>query len=235
MFAKIRGMKLALGIGIALALGGGCKKQPKPDETPAPGSNGPPQVGHAKLHGNHGDDPDTAPALGSAVASAPIDAGEEAPAGKPAYRDESGHVHGPGGPVNMGEGAACDAARDHCQRKPAWFAASDISGPHQFRATPTYKFEDAWYDWRGEPIDKGGKLYKTKVIGSDSVSRGTKVIFFEFENDDTKWANSEFDALTSSRWDAGLVESSSGSNIHIAGVGDVPKDTVRLITETLSY
>jgi hypothetical protein len=232
-------MRIALGVaGIALAFAG-CKKQPKPDDEPAaaPGSA---QIGHAKIHvhGNTGDDPDDPQPAGSATTAA-ADSGsaqqDDGVAGKPAYRDDSGHVHGPGGPVDMGESSACDTSRNHCMRKPAWFAASEIERGRQFRATPAFMFEKAWYDWRGEPIDKGGKVYSTRIAGNDAIAAGTKVIFFEADTDDTKFADSEFDALTSSRWEAGVVESSSGTNVRVSSWGDVPKDTIRLIVDTQSY
>ena len=228
-------MRIALGIAAAALTLAGCKKQPKPgDETPAPGPTG--QVGHAKMHshgsnGSGGDDSDATPSSGgSGQAAAPVDAQDDS-GGTPAYRDEDGHIHGPGGGVDMGEGPACDASRNHCLRKPALFAASEIERGHQFRATPTFKFEKDWYDWRGQPIDKGGKIYDTAPVGNNSLSPGAKVIFFESDADEAgKWADSEYDALTSSRWEAGIVESVSGATVRVSGWGDTPKDTVRLIT-----
>ncbi len=234
-------MRIALSIAtiasIALA-STGCKKQPKPDDEPAAPA-GSAQIGHAKIHvhGNgDSDNPDTGSAGTAASAGATVDAAEnDGVAGKPPYRDDSGHVHGPGGPVDMGESSACDTSRNHCMRQPAWFAASEIERGRQFRATPAFLFEKAWYDWRGEPIERGGKLYSTRLAGNDAIAAGTKVIFFEADTDDSKFADSEFDALTSSRWEAGVVESSSGSNVRVSSWGDVPKDTVRLIVDTQSY
>ncbi|HEY1551198.1 MAG TPA: hypothetical protein VGG28_25390 [Kofleriaceae bacterium] len=229
-------MRIALGIALAFA---GCKQQPKPDPTPAP--SGSAQVGHAKIHmhgSNTPDIPDSPEPAGSATATASAGSGSDESdgvPGKPAYRDDSGQVHGPGGPVDMGESNPCDASRNHCMRKPAWFSAAEIERKAQFRATPVFLFEKGWYDWRGEAIDKGGKLYSTRVAGNDPIAAGTKVIFFEADTDDSKFADSEFEALTSSRWDAGVVESSSGSNVRVSSWGDIPKDTVRLIVETKSY
>jgi hypothetical protein len=238
-------MRIAVSVaGIALAFAG-CKKQPKPDEAPAPPA-GSAQIGHAKIHmhgsntNNGDDDPDNPQPPGSAATTAATtDNGsgqqDDGVAGKPAYRDDSGHVHGPGGPVDMGESSACDVSRNHCLRKPAWFAASEIERNRQFRATPAFLFEKAWYDWRGQPIDRGGKVYSTRAAGNEPIAVGTKVIFFEADTDDSKFADSEYDSLTSSRWEAGVVESSSGNNVRVSSWGDVPKDTIRLIVDTQSY
>ena len=236
----MNGMRSLVLASAVLALAG-CKKQPKPDDTPAP-PPGPPKVGHAtfKTHGGSDtpdDPPSTAPGSGSVTATGsdvPPDAAEEE-TGKPAYRDEEGHVHGPGGPVFMGEGRDCDASRDHCMRKGVWFAAGNIERGRQFRAVPVFAFEKAWYTWRGDPSDTDGKLYKTKVAGKAAIAAGTPVIFFSADTDDSKWADSEFAALTSSRWEAGVVEAASGDKIRISSWGDVPKDTVRLITESKSF
>jgi hypothetical protein len=236
-------MRIALTIatiaGIALA-STGCKKQPKPDDKPATPA-GSAQIGHAKIH-VHSDTPDmgsagtTAAATATATAGATPDAAEsDGVAGKPSYRDDSQSIHGPGGPVDMGDETPCDSSRNHCMRQPAWFAASEIERGRQFRATPAFLFEKAWYDWRGQPIDKGGKLYSTRVAGNAAIAAGTKVIFFEADTDDSKFADSEYEALTSSRWEAGVVDSSSGSNVRVSSWGDVPKDTVRLIVDTQSY
>ncbi|HEX4454342.1 MAG TPA: hypothetical protein VH143_25940 [Kofleriaceae bacterium] len=234
-------MRIALSIatiaGIALA-SAGCKQQPKPDDQPAAPA-GSAQIGHAKIHGHGNIDPDN-PDTGSdttAAAGTPGDAAEnDGVAGKPPYRDDSGHVHGPGGPVDMGQETPCDLSRNHCMRQPAWFAAAEIERGRQFRATPAFLFEKAWYDWRGQPVDKGGKLYSTRAAGNnDTIAAGTKIIFFEADTDDSKFADSEFDSLTSSRWEAGVVESQSGSNVRVSSWGDIPKDTVRLIVDKQSY
>lgn len=230
----MNGMRSLVFVSAVLALAG-CKKQPQPDDSPAP-PVGSAKVGHAtfKAHGGSGSADDQVVTTGSGDAGSadpPADAADD-DTGKPAYRDDEGHVHGPGGPVFMGEGRDCDTSRDHCLRKSVWFAAGNIERGRQFRAVPSFVFEKAWYDWRGDPIDAGDKLYKTKLAGTAAIAAGTPVIFFSSENDDTKWADSEYDALTSSRWEAGIVESTSGNKVRISSWGDVPKDTVRLITES---
>jgi|HubBroStandDraft_6_1064221.scaffolds.fasta_scaffold163224_3 hypothetical protein len=234
----MNGMRSLVLASAVLALAG-CKKQPKPDAPPP----GPAKVGHATFKTHRGSDvADDSPTPGSdatgsdATASGdpPPDAAED-DTGKPAYRDDEGHVHGPGGPVFMGTGHDCDASRDHCIRKGVWFAAGNIERGRQFRAVPVFAFEKAWYTWRGDPSDTDGKLYKTKVAGKAAIAAGTPVIFFSADTDDSKWADSEFAALTSSRWEAGVVEAASGDKIRISSWGDVPKDTVRLITESKSF
>jgi hypothetical protein len=213
----------------------GCKKAEPPADDPPP--TGSAKVGHGtfKTHGtpeNPGSD-----TAGSAEATAdpPPPTTDDEDVGKPPYRDDSGHLHGPGGPVNMGSGPDCDAGRNHCLRKGVWFAAHNIESGRQFRATPSFTFENKWYDFEGNPVDTGGKLYMTKPVGNDPISAGQQVIYFSSENDDSKWANSEYDALTSSRWEAGVVESVSGDKIRISSWGDVPKDTIREITQTKSF
>ena len=127
---------------------------------------------------------------------------------------------------------SCDAGRNHCLRKGVWFAANKIERGRLFRATPSFVFEKKWYDFVGEPVDTSGKLYKTKPVGNDSLSPGQDGDFFSSENDDSKWADSEYEALTSSRWEAGVVESASARRSRISGWGEVPKDTIRVITQT---
>jgi hypothetical protein len=219
----------------------GCKKQPKPDDDPPP-SGSAKTTGHAsfKLHGADGSG-DPAPGSDTTQASANgsdagsgSGSGSDDEGGKPAYRDEEGHVHGPGGPVFMGEGPLCDAGRDHCLRKSVWFSAGNIERGRMFRAVPVFTFEKAWYTWRGEPADSGGKIYKTKLAGKSGLSAGQPVIFFSADTDDSKFVNSEYESLVSSRWEAGVVESASGDTVRISSWGDVPKDTVRVITETKS-
>ncbi|HEY1815923.1 MAG TPA: hypothetical protein VGG74_26415 [Kofleriaceae bacterium] len=214
----------------------GCKKQPKPDDDPPPVGSAK-TTGHAsfRMHGSDGSGAtpgsDTTQASGSDGSGS---GSAEDDGGKPAYRDEEGHVHGPGGPVFMGESTNCDATRDHCLRKSVWFAAGNIEHGRQFRAVPAFVFEKAWYTWRGEPIDAGAKLYKTKIVGKAPLSVGQPVIYFSSENDDTKWVDSEYESLTTSRWEAGVIESVSGDNVRISSWGDVPKDTIRVITATKS-
>ncbi|HEY3804743.1 MAG TPA: hypothetical protein VGL61_19150 [Kofleriaceae bacterium] len=217
----------------------GCKKQPKPDDDPPPVGSAK-TTGHAsfRMHGSDSGSGDVAAGSNTTQASAGSDGSGSGSAeddgGKPAYRDEDGHVHGPGGPVFMGESTNCDATRDHCLRKSVWFAAGNIEHGRQFRAVPAFQFEKAWYTWRGEPVDSGAKLYKTKVVGKGSLTVGQPVIYFSSENDDTKWVDSEYESLTSSRWEAGVIESVNGEKVRISSWGDVPKDTIRVITETKS-
>src|SRR3954453_11187123 len=93
----------------------GCKKKEREMATELPPT---PSTGHSITHFK---DASEAVAEGSGTASAgsgsaavPVDA--EPVKGMPAYRDPDGRVHGPGGPVNMGKGANCDAEHDHCMR-----------------------------------------------------------------------------------------------------------------------
>ena len=214
----------------------GCKKA-EPPADPDPPPTGVAKVGHGtfKTHGTDNGGSDSAGTAATTDPPAAADAQQDEDVGKPPYRDDSGHIHGPGGPVDMGSGPDCDASRNHCMRKGVWFAANNIEKGRQFRATPSYLFESKWYDFEGNPVDTSGKLYMTKPVGSDPVTVGQQVIYFSSENDDSKWANSEYDALTSSRWEAGVVESTSGDKVRISSWGDVPKDTIREITQTRGF
>lgn len=152
--------------------------------------------------------------------------------GSPAARADDGRIHGPGGPVFMGVGVDCDAAHDHCLREGVWFSVGNIQPGKLYRALPVFEFEKKWFTWRGEAADTPGKLYKTQIAGNATLSPGTSVIWFSTETSDKKWADSEYEALTSSRWEAGVIESqSSPTVVMIKGWGAASLDTIRLITE----
>lgn len=144
----------------------------------------------------------------------PIDAADSVDAapkiggnGQPAYRDPDGRIHGPGGPVNMGSGPKCDAEHNHCQRGDAWFFANNAVAGKLYRATGCYEFEGKWYTWRGDEVETGGKLYRTRVAKPEDIKPGVPVVFFAPESDPRdKWVDSEYEALTSSRWDVGVPE-----------------------------
>jgi hypothetical protein len=52
------------------------------------------------------------------------------------------------------------------------------------------------------------------------------------ESSSDKWLASEHDALTSSRWEVGVIDSVSGNTFKVLGWPDpVPIDTARVITE----
>jgi hypothetical protein len=154
--------------------------------------------------------------------------------GSPAFRDPQGHVHGPGGPIFMGHGVDCDAAHDHCMRPEVWFSVGNIVPGKLYRALPVFTFEDKWWTWRGQE-DSPIKLYRTKLAGKDPVPANTPIVFFSAETSSTKWLDSEYEALTSSRWEAGVTESASVGGptgaVKVKGWGDVQTDTVRVIVE----
>ena len=52
--------------------------------------------------------------------------------GAPPHRDADGTVHGPGGPVFMGEGPDCDADRNHCLREGTWFLVDNVIAGRSF-------------------------------------------------------------------------------------------------------
>ena len=59
--------------------------------------------------------------------------------GKPAYRDEDGHVHGPGGPCSSANRRTATRPAITCLRKSVWFAAGNIEHGRQFRAVPAFQ------------------------------------------------------------------------------------------------
>jgi hypothetical protein len=229
----------------AIVVLAGCdklKKKHEPDPEPV-ASNEPPKSGHsvtvlkdaAVSTGNsttHVAAAGSAEEAGSATGSAKpehVMGGNGAPAG----RGEDGRVHGPGGPAYMGRGVTCDAAHDHCLRDGVWFSVNNIQPGKLYRALPVFEFEKKWWTWRGEPADDPVKLYKTQIAGNAKLAPGTAVIWYSSETSDSKWADSEYEALTSSRWEAGVVDSQqSPTVVMIKGFGAAPLDTIRLITET---
>jgi hypothetical protein len=227
----------------ALAAGSGCdklrKKHPPPET--GSGSAGPPPAGHSVTRLK--DDAGTV-ALGSGIsgpqnAGANVGSGSGSAAhimggdGSPPHRNDDGRVHGPGGPVYMGKGIDCDASHDHCLRDGVWFSVNNIQAGKLFRALPVFEFEKQWFTWRGEPADPPVKLYKTQIAGNAKLAPGTSVIWFSSETSEKKFADSEYDAMTSSRWEAGVIETqTSPTSVMVKGFGAVSLDTVRLITET---
>jgi len=133
----------------------------------------------------------------------------------------------------MGRGVTCDAQHDHCLRDGVWFSVNRIEAGKLFRAVPVFEFEKKWWTWRGEPADDPVKLYKTQIAGNAKLAPGTQVIWYSTESSENKWADSEYEAVTSSRWEAGVVEEQvSPTVVMIKGFGAAPLDTIRLITET---
>jgi hypothetical protein len=200
---------------------------------PVPVSNEPPKTGHSVTVLK----PDAGTGSGSGHVGSGAGSGKKEHLmggnGSPAARADDGRIHGPGGPVYMGRGVTCDAAHDHCLRENMWFSVNNIQAGKLYRALPVFEFEKKWWTWRGEPADQPVRLYKTQIAGNAKIAPGTSVIWFSSETSDGKWADSEYEALTSSRWEAGVVESQqSPTVVMIKGYGAATMDTIRLITET---
>jgi hypothetical protein len=222
-----------IGSSLVVLLFFACKKPPKQEDPEPP--PGPPKVGHSVTKLDEGSGSGSGSGSGTTGSAAAMP--DAAPGtvvggnGTPAFRDGQGRVHGPGGPVFMGHGIDCDDAHDHCMRPDVWFSVGNIQPGKLYRALPVFALEDKWWTWRGEP-DEPIKLYKTKLAGTTALSPGTPVIWFSQETSARKWADSEYEALTSSRWEAGVVDApSSGSSVRIKGWGEAEMDTVRVITE----
>lgn len=175
-----------------------------------------------------------APVDAGAAASAPEDAKQTYGGdGSPPYIDDAGYVKGPGGPLFMGRGAECNAERNHCLREPAWFAVGNLVAGKLYRAVPIFEFEKKWYNWRGKEEDFAMRL-RTKVGTKETLRVGEPVIWFIDENSSRKFVFNDYDAHTSSRWEAGVIESISGDKIRVKGwtYGAVPIDTTRIVVET---
>lgn len=228
-----------------------CKKheqQPEPDPTPTVGARG-----HSvtKVKGTEGETPTegtegqaekpvesgSATAEGAATtATAEIDAGTEGdPKKKPAYRDDQGRVHGPGGPVFGGRQGNCTPDKDHCLRDGVWFASGPYREGALYRVTPVFEFEGKTWTWRGDELSPSEYdwLLKTKVAQKSDIRVGEPIVWvIKGLSDNEDFLTSENEALTSSRWDVGIVESINSDFIRVSGwAGNVKIETVRVITE----
>jgi len=223
----------------------GCKKQEEPAPDPMPTA---PSTGHSitKVNepGEEGSGSPSGKSLQSAAkqgsATPPSGAPADAPLfggnGKPAYRDDNGHLHGPGGPIFMGKGPDCTDKIDHCLRDGVWFAVGNVRPGALFRATPVFQFESKWWTFREQEADYQF-LFRTKVLEKSSeLVPGEPVIWLIHENSGQKWLDNEMDALTSSRWECGVVEAvGSDDTFRVKGWDwAVPTDTARIIVEKKS-
>src|SRR5688500_15514134 len=150
-----------------------CKKK---DAEPAPAAAPTtPSVGHSKTelkddpgdHGGGGGHSKTGEAPGDAGGE-PADAQLYGGNGSPAYRDERGRVHGPGGPIFMGRGVECTDQIDHCLRDGVWFAVGNVVAGKLYRATPVFELEGKWWDFREQESTGHQMLFKTKKVESSS-------------------------------------------------------------------
>jgi hypothetical protein len=221
-----------------VVLGAGCKKKEREMATELPST---PSSGHSVTHFKDAPEAEgSAEVVASGSPPAAIDAAE-APksSGAQGYRDPDGRIHGPGGPVNMGSGPNCDAEHNHCQRGDAWFFANNVVPGKLYRATACFEFEGKWYTWRGDEVEKGGKLFRTRVAKPEDLQVGKPIVFFAPESDPRdKWVDSEYEGLTSSRWDVGVPETVNpaaktwGTR---AWPDPIDDDVARAIVETKDY
>lgn len=234
---------------LVLILFAACKPKQEPEPEPTP--SGPPARGMSvtKMEdpGEETDDGGAGrlenasgraggsegPTASGASDAGTVDAARFGGDGSPAHRDEEGRIRGPGGPVFMGRGDECNAERDHCLREGVWFAVGNLVAGKLYRAVPVFEFEDKWYNWRGKE-ESFAMRFKTKVGTRQTLHAGDPVIWFIDENASKKFVDNEYDALTSTRWEAGVIESIEGDQIRVKGwtYGMVPIDTTRVILET---
>lgn len=224
-------------IAVCLTLVGCNKKEPEAEAVETPAA---PSVGHSKTKVVAADDPGSEPSGDHGTAAeVPGDAGETADGplyggnGQPAQRDASGRVRGPGGPVYMGRGPDCNHERNHCLRDGVWFAAGNVTPGKLYRATPVFELEGAWWTFRDKEHTDWQVVYETKVVDNASeLTPGSPVVWLVEAGSSQKWLTSEYDALTSSRWEVGTIDKVSGSTFTVLGwAKPVPIDTARVILQ----
>ena len=159
-----------------------------------------------------GENPDAAPGKGSGSAELKLYGGN----GAPPYVDDEGHLHGPGGPIFMGKGVECNAERDHCMRAGVWFAVGNLVAGKLYRAVPIFEHDKKWFNWRGRE-ESFAMRFKTKVGTKATIKAGDPIIWFIDENASKKFVDNEYDALTSSRWEAGVVDEVMADKIRVKG------------------
>jgi hypothetical protein len=134
----------------------------------------------------------------------------------------------------MGKGPECTDKIDHCMRPNVWFACGKIVPGRLYRAVPVFEFEGSWYNYR-EKREEFSVLFKTKVVENlaDEVRVGQPIVWLIEDNIEKKWVRSEWEALTSSRWECAIVESVAADSFKVKGWGyGIPADTARAIIET---
>ena len=118
----------------------------------------------------------------------------------PAYRDDDGRPHGPGGPISA-EARDCSAAHDHCMRG-GGYIGSDI---------PVFALDGTWYRWHGEA--QGGPVDATAPATAATLRGAHHVWVFRDPHDhalvvpavNTAVPRSEKDALGEGSWRTTLV------------------------------
>lgn len=151
--------------------------------------------------------------------------------GSPAYRDADHRPHGPGGGVFMGRSDPCTPERDHCLRPGVLFAADNVVAGALFRGTPVFELEGKWWTWMGQPATYK-VLFTTRVtnkIGDFVV--GQPIVFLVQESAHDLFLDNEYEALTSSRWSVGVVESVDKDSIRVKGWGPVPLAYARVVID----
>src|ERR1041384_5384796 len=146
---------------LVLVLAVGCKKNPEPAPDPTP--TGPPPSGHSVTQIK---DDDGSGKAHTGSGEATVDASLYGGNGKAAYRDDQGHLHGPGGPIFMGRGVEGTDKINHCLRDGVWFAVGNCKAGSLYRATRVFEFEDKWWSFRKDEPDYQ-MLLKTKVTKKD--------------------------------------------------------------------
>jgi len=166
--------------------------------------------------------------------AAPPAAAEPAPPPGPyieAHHDSFGNLIGPGGDPSSAA-TTCDAAHDHCLRPETWFV-SEWDGRGVANATPTYRFEDAFHDWRrGETPPGSG--HRTEPATAASVQVGAPAVMFDSFDFLGAPPTSEDDALTAT-WQMGTVEALDAATGKLRFAGEerwIPLAVARVVVES---
>jgi len=168
-------------------------------------------------------------------AGGPVDAQLWGGNGAPAYRDDNGRVHGPGGPVWLGRGPECTDKINHCLRDGVWFGVDNLVKDKLYRATPVYELEGKWWtfrEWEAEPRI----VLRTKVVEHPGeLKAGNPVVWLIEENVRRQWLVSEYDALTSPRWEVGVIKSVGTETFKVYGwYKAIPINMARVVIEQKS-
>jgi hypothetical protein len=92
----------------------------------------------------------------------------------PAYMDEDGVAHGPGGPVSDAP-RDCSAANNHCLRGNGWLVASYDTTIGDVRV-PAFELDGTWYSWDGDRLESLPR--RTRPATIESVMKARDVYVF---------------------------------------------------------
>ncbi|HEY6037316.1 MAG TPA: hypothetical protein VIV58_23710 [Kofleriaceae bacterium] len=111
------------------------------------------------------------------------------------------------------------------------FAAENVVAGSLFRGVPAFELEGKWWTWTGQPATYKF-LFTTRV--TDKISDfvvGKPIVFLSQESAHELWLDNEYEALTSSRWEVGVVQAIDKDTIRVQGWGPVPLAYARVVVD----